>query len=219
MTELSRLFLYLLLPVGALIPGNAQVSKSPQATVEFLVTDPFGNPLSYRCREFVDARTRKDLAGHFDGLRSEGIPYGRYHYILTRTDVQSRLTELTGEVSISEPTVWVSCSSRGLVVFSEGHEGVIDARPRESFVINGTVQPMSSGPEPVWVRLQPLYQEFRLETKVDSDGRFRFSKAVNGAFLVLVFRGRQLFALKSVTLISDKEQKIQIDMSKDRYPR
>jgi hypothetical protein len=218
MTAKSITVTYGLLLFSILSQSEAQVRVKPQAVVSFIVTDPFGNQLPYRCRQFTDTRTKVDLSEGFDGLRSGGIPYGQYRYVLTRTDVQSKFSELTGEVSVSEPTVWLSLSHSGMIVFSEGQEGTVDVTPPAPFVILGTVEPAPAIAAPTWVRLQPLYQNFRLETTVDDQGKFRFYKAVKGAFLILVFQGPQLVALKPVTLSLSKGQKIEVDMSKDRYP-
>src|SRR5258708_3611372 len=101
---------------------RAQAGKNREARVEFLVTNYFGRPLPYQCSSFVDTKTKVDLAGQFTELRGQAIPFSRYRYVLSRTDVLSKHSELSGEISVSEPTVWLSLSHSGIVAFSEGHE-------------------------------------------------------------------------------------------------
>jgi hypothetical protein len=197
---------------------RAQADRKREARVEFLVTNYFGRPLPYRCSSFVDTKTKVDLADRFTGLRGQAIPFSRYRYVLSRTDVSSKLSELWGEMSVSEPTVWLSLSHSGLVTFSGGHEGVLEVAPARTVIV-GTVKPRSEGKGVTWVRLQPLYQDFKLETEVDANGEFRLYRPLTGAFLVLVFREQQLLAVKSVVLdAASGDKRIEIDLATDKVP-
>jgi hypothetical protein len=197
---------------------RGQEERKREATVGFVVTNYFGRPLPYQCSSFVDTKTKVDLAGQFTGLRGQVIPFGQYRYVLSRTDVSSKLSELWGEISVSEPTVWLSLSHSGLVTFSGGHEGVLEVAPARTVIV-GTVKPRSEGKGVTWVRLQPLYQDFKLETDVDANGEFRIYRPLTGAFLVLVFREQQLLAVKSVVLnAAAGDEKIEIDLATDKLP-
>jgi hypothetical protein len=195
---------------------TAQTKNEREAVVTFIVTDYFGKQLTYRCTSFKDNRSEADFAKRFDALVGKRIPYGRYHFVLSRVDVVSANSELTGDITVNGPSIFRSLSHSGLVVSSGGHEGYIEFS-RPPYAITGRITHSSDSARPLWVRLQPLYREFKLEAKVEANGEFRFDDYIIGACLLLVFDDKQLIATKQLVLqIPPSKEPIEVNLETDK---
>jgi hypothetical protein len=195
---------------------TAQTKSEREAVVTFIVTDYFGKQLTYRCTSFKDNRSKTDFAKRFDALVGRRIPYGGYHFVLSRADVISANSELTGDITVNGPSVLRSLSHSGLVVSSGGHEGYIEFS-RPSYAITGKITNSLESTRLLWVRLQPLYREFKLEAKVEANGEFRFDDYIIGASLLLVFDDKQLIATKYLVLqIPPSKEPIEVNLETDK---
>jgi hypothetical protein len=206
-------------PAGLAAQTKVAPKVVPQAEVTFIVTNYFGAPLPYRCKSFIERKRNDDLTGNFESLAGKRIPYGTYHYVLTRTDVVSHFSELEGDLNVYAPSVLNSLSYHGLIIFSGNHEGVLEYT-RQRYALEGRIEKASEDSRSLWVRLQGLYLDRKLEAKVEADGRFRFEDYIVGASVLFVFDETHLIAIKPLMFRDPPgKERIEVDLAKDMPQR
>ena len=194
--------------------ASGQESSPPTASVAFHVVDVFGNPLAYRVDGFALSNTKRDYTASFKGLRGGAIPYGEYFYRLRRLDFPD-VGEVEGVISVNHADVWKTAVYHGVFTVIQGHpaEG-LQATPR-GFVVRGEVRPRPITKNPVWVRIQSLYEATAYETRLDEKGDFRVDEFLRGNYIVLVVEGSRLLSCGSVSFrpASDKPGTLRIVVS------
>src|SRR5207248_2127318 len=109
---------------------------------------------------------------------------------LSRRDVPMRQLEISGEVDLSTPEVWLTVVPTGLVAINQaGEVGAIDlgSPPRKPVV--GRVTPAPDPTLPTWIRCQALFTRDYVEVPVSADGSFSLPGELNGTYMLIVMQG------------------------------
>jgi hypothetical protein len=173
--------------VATLVMSSAVAQR---ATVIFHVVDESGITIPFRVDSFVERGRKLELSSHFADLRATDIPHGAYDYVL------GGATPTTfGETKSGRVEVWLP---ENLVVVKSDlfrpYRG--DGGPS---LIRGRIKhvPLAATAEPVWIRLNAVYQDQSFDVPVDPDGEFRIY-GLAGRYLLTVIRGDEVLGVQQV---------------------
>ena len=135
----------------------------------------------YRVNEFYDRSTKRFLSERFDSsLSALDIPFGKYTYVLSRTDLPGKSESISGEVIIAE--------DRPLIT--------VQAPPKDEFVpfvpIEGRFDTPIKDGRVRYVRLyHPMSNSFE-ETELVEGLRFSFRRGRVGQNILLLMADGKL---------------------------
>jgi hypothetical protein len=161
-----------------------------QATVSITLVDVFGHPIPITVTsdfKLTNRQNRKEVFTSTE-LTFQNIPYGEYDL-----DVLAGLGFASARrtVQVNRSDVWVIMSLPTASVESQ------DARD-----VNGRITGISRDGLR-WVKLVSVYSEFVHETRLDSQGRFRFTNVPFGSYAVIVIKDRRVCDFRLVEVIAE----------------
>ena len=82
-------------------------------------------------------------------------------------------------------------------------------------MVRGAVRPRPVTPNPIWVRIQSVYDGTAYEARVDENGGFRVEELLRGNYVVLVIEGGKVLYCGTVTfrVATAKPGTLTIDVS------
>ena|SRR5579863_2982437 len=188
-----------LVAVGCGVSTGSIAGQSPQlATVRLRVVDVFGRKLPYYVDSFVSARTGRDFTSRFSGLDASGLPFDMYRYRLLPSGLHDKTGWLTGQVDATRKDVLTVLLGSAITAFTGGHAATVSIRTPPEFSIEGDISPPPGQISSMWVRLQGLYQDYRLDASVSPEGIFRICEPLQGTFLLTVLKDGTIIDVQPV---------------------
>jgi hypothetical protein len=173
---------------GAATPARvrAQADESlPQATVHFVLFEPFGGRIPEAQIHLLSRDRKSDLVPHANATVITGVPYGGY--TVSAWDKGGGIAER--EITVNTKDVWVHLA----VPFPTFER----AWPAGDLTITGEVSPPPTNGD-WWVRAEGVVLNVSREAPIPRGGLFTIGGLEMGTYLVEVFDGAKLRRVETV---------------------
>jgi hypothetical protein len=189
--------------LGAFLCATAAPSAARDCGLEFIVfsgESPADMRLAqYRVQSFLSV-DGIEHAPSFSGLRAD-LPCGRYRYELVRSDINTQVTKLAGEIDLeNRRQVLTLESDRRTILVNAELAVAVEQRRNANRHLVGSVGG-SIPPGITFVRMISLTTNEAATVALDGDRRFEFHGPLPGAYVVLLLQPGRLLGSK-VVLVS-----------------
>jgi len=179
-------------------------APSPVATVHLKIFlalngDDLGAP---KVILFKSRQDGQDYAKKFRDGTISNIAYGVYDLRAYQDGFE--VVERR-EILVYRPEVWVVMGTQ---------IGRIDFEP-DRFRLSGTVRPLPSTGQPVWVRLTSIYSNLLMDAKVDKSGVFEMAGLKRDKCVLTVWSGTRILEVRPVDISSDRAVSVILSHVKD----
>jgi hypothetical protein len=199
------------LAIFLLQSSGAAQQQNRKATVHIVVVDGFGHNLGEATvTSFKDFGSGKNLAQRFHDNTAKDVPYGVYQVRA------HKVAFFSGEVTaqVFQPDVWV------MVGLSVGEE--LPAFPAPRLQISGTIENLDPAEEPIYLRLEAVYSDFVMDTRIEPLGRsgtFTLAGVIRDGKYVLITIGRtKILDIRPIDVQFPMKAPITIDLQSGRTP-
>lgn len=183
--------------IGFVCLCNALLIAGPgEGAVKIFVSDEFGRPLLFSVRSFRHSILNAELAGRFNGLSAEHVPFGVYRAVLDRKGDERGANSIEALINVDRPLVGVILFANRLFVPGAAVDSMTPVGYCMTFRIKGGV----AGGPPVRIRVMSLTNRANEECVVGDDGACEIRTYLRGLYHLVVIKGDDVLYSETLSI-------------------